>query len=156
MLRVGERYTQSVIPNIEHTQNCMEGGNATIIIWKSALYPHPCFFKVFETYSGQDVRRSCEEKRQRWKLWSGRTIGMMSRLTLNVGTIIIRHVGRRGGLGVECRHSTSDAIITNHSFVLSAAYCSNYSMIVWNWNKVNSYISASEPLSKLPNSSKLP
>ena len=31
-----------------------------------------------------------------------------------------------------------------------------YSMIVWNWNKVNSYISALKPLPELPNSSKWP
>ena len=31
-----------------------------------------------------------------------------------------------------------------------------YSMIVWNWNKVTSYISALKPLPMLPNSSKWP
>ena len=29
-----------------------------------------------------------------------------------------------------------------------------YSMIIWNWNKVNSYISALKPLSRVPNRSK--
>ena len=33
---------------------------------------------------------------------------------------------------------------------------SNYSMIVWNWNKVNSYISALKPILRLSNSSEFP
>ena len=32
----------------------------------------------------------------------------------------------------------------------------SYSMIFWNWNKVNSYISALKPLPRLPNSPKRP
>ena len=40
--------------------------------------------------------------------------------------IIVRHVGRCGGRMLQCRHSTSDAIITNHSFVLSSTYCFNW------------------------------
>ena len=31
-----------------------------------------------------------------------------------------------------------------------------YSMIIWNWNKVNSYISALKPLPRVPNRSKWP
>ena len=37
---------------------------------------------------------------------------------------------------------------------ISLSQTSCYSMIRWNWNKVNSYISALKPLPRLPNSSK--
>ena len=66
-------------------------------------------FTLFKTQSGQDVRRPCVEKDESCEagVLNRRTIGMMSRL--NVRTIIIRHVGRRGGLGLELadiRHQT--------------------------------------------------
>ena len=40
--------------------------------------------------------------------------------------------------------------------ILSSSSLEHYSMIFWNWYKVNSYISALKPLPRLPNSPKRP
>ena len=75
------------------------------------VYPRSqmSMFTLFKTQAGQDIRRPCVEKDESCEagVLNRRTIGMMSRL--NVRTIIIRHVGRRGGLRLELadiRHQT--------------------------------------------------
>ena len=62
--------------------------------------------------------------------------------------------------GIQCFHLFSLCLLSFASlvqFILQKlVQLLLYSMIVWNWIKVNSYISALKPLPRLPNSSKWP